>query len=234
MPRLYHYFMRTLLLKLFVITALVFISALSMRYAIADYYYQSVKDRHQSLGRSNIVTAENIRSLIADIDSALSKRGTHTDALDLKADLLYQLWWISPDGQYLQQSTYLQEALKLHLRSKRYRGDWAYVAARIALIYSQQAFLDEKFSYWFAESHRLGLYETAIARTLAELGLQHWALLTNEQRKFTADYIRVSIEQKVNSPMSMALMLNKYQKHEDLCLELPSTARKDQVCSIVL
>jgi len=231
---MHDYFMRTLMLKLAVVIGLIVTSIVCARYALADFYYQNAKDHYGFLSASQSITVKHIKPIMADIDDALKLRASHTDALDFKADLLYQLWWLSPDGQYLHQSDHLQKALKLHLRSNDYRINWAYSAARVALIYSHQPNLDEKFEYWFAKSHRIGLYETAIARSLGELGLQHWPFLTDDQRKLTKDYIRVSIEQKANSPMSMALLLSRYKKHKSICFELPSSVRKDQMCAISL
>ena len=107
-------------------------------------------------------------------------------------------------------------------------------AARIALIYSHQRLPNKKFSQWFFESHRLGLYETDIALSLAELGLQNWSDLTGKEIALTTDFIRVSIEQKKNSPKSMAQLLRKYKKHAQLCAVLLSTNRKNEMCAMPL
>jgi hypothetical protein len=100
----------------------------------------------------------------------------------------------------------------------------------MALIYSHQAKLDVNFERWFAESHRLGLYETTIARSLMIVGLQNWKRLSGPQRRITMDFIRTSIEQKANSAEAMIILLDSHQKRFDACNTLPDTPRKIKVC----
>lgn len=223
--------MRTFALRLSTAIALCLFSALCAYFGLADFYYQRAKDQYTQLNLSQLSLAKQLNPVVIDVDRALSVRSSHADALDLKADLLYQSWWLSPDGQYLHQSNYLKEAAKLHFRSLNIRKNWSFSTSRLALIYSHQTELDEQFDYWYSKSHRLGLYETSIARSLMQLGLQNWQRLTVDQRSKTMDFVRVSIEQKVNSPQSMAKLLNHYQKREYACRELPDSPRKNRVCA---
>lgn len=222
--------MRSFALTLSTAIALFLFSALCAYFGLADFYYQRAKDQYAQLTLSKLTLAKQLKPVIIDVDRALNIRSSHADALDFKADLLYQSWWLSPDGQYLHQSHYLQEAVKLHLGSLDIRKGWSFAISRLALIHSYQVDLDKKFDHWYSESHRLGLYETSIARSLMELGLQNWSRLTVDQRSITMDFVRVSIEQKVNSPQSIAKLLNHYQKREFACRELPDSPRKNTMC----
>jgi len=160
----------------------------------------------------------------------LSLRRRSADALDFKANLLYQSWWLSPDGQYLQDSQLLKEALIFHREAYALRKNWAFSATRQALIYSQQATLNKDFDRWFVEAHRLGLYETSLARSLMVIGVQNWERLTEPQHILVLDFIRTSIEQKSNSPELIALFLQQYNLYNHVCSALPSTIRRDRVC----
>jgi hypothetical protein len=156
------------------------------------------------------------------------------DALDFKADLLYQSWLLSPDAQYLDDSHLLQEALRFHYEALEIRLGWSFSAARLALIYSHQAKLDHNFDRWFVEAHRLGLYETAIARSLMTIGLSNWTRLSGQQKSLTIDFVRTSIEQKANSTAKMKLLLDRYKKRHEACSILAATPRKIKVCEGIM
>lgn len=223
--------MWSLALKLPALIGLVLFSALCICFGLADFYYQRAKYQYSLLSQPQLSFAKQLNPAMIDVDRALSFRRAHADALDLKADLLYQSWWLSPDGQYLHQSDYLQEAVKLHRSALEVREGWAFAISRLALIHSHQQELDDKFNHWYSESHRLGLYETSIARSLMIVGLQNWQRLTVDQRTITMDFIRVSIEQKANSPKYMARLLDRYQKLKYTCSELPDSTRKIMMCT---
>lgn len=224
--------MRNMAVKLIVIVGLALTSVSAANYGVADYYYQRAKDTYSAMPVGELSYARELSPVLEDVTRALDLRDTHADALDFKADLLYRSWWLSPDGQYLSQSSFLQQAAALHLTALETRQGWAFSSARLALIYSHQSKLDERFEHWFAEAHRLGLYETRVARSLMIIGLQNWTSLSVNQQELTMDFIRASIEQKPNSPQWIARVLDRYQKRNDVCDFLPDTARKLKACSV--
>jgi len=224
--------MRTTVAKMILIVVLVLVSVQVAIYGFADYYYQRAKDAYSVMALSELRYARELKPVIAGVTRSLSLRKTHSDALDFKADLLYQSWWLSPDGQFLHQSSLLKQAVALHLKAYELRKDWSFSAARLALIYSHQSKLDKKFDYWFTQAHRLGIYETSIARSLMTVGLTHWEQLSKQQKALTMDFIRTSIEQKANSAKAMAILLDRYRKRGHVCRSLPNTSRKKSMCEI--
>lgn len=224
--------MRLFILKFSTAILLFLISGFCMYFGLAEFYYQKANDKYSQMNISNLRVAKQLKPISIDLDYALGLRGSHANALDLKADLLYQSWWLSPDGQYLDSSDYLQEAVEHHLNSLKIRQGWVFAISRLALIHSHQQELDEKFDYWFAQSHRLGLYETRVARSLMEVGLQNWHRITVDQQVVAMDFIRVSIEQKSNSPQYIAKLLQRYQKQEFICRELAYSPRKKMMCDV--
>jgi hypothetical protein len=215
---------------LLLIAAVLCLSVHVARYALADFYYGRAKTAYNRLDLSQLNYAYELNNLVEDVNRSLRFRRNSADALDFKANLLYQSWWLSPDGQYLQVSQLLQNALLLHEEAQAHRKGWAFSAARMALIYSHQAELDSNFHRWFIESHRLGLYETTIARSLMVVGLQNWEKLSESQQSLTMDFIRASIEQKANSAQAMVILLDGYQLRQEACEALPNTPRKIAVC----
>jgi hypothetical protein len=219
-----------LISRLICATLLIGLGLKSGQLAISDYYFETANQRLQALNIDVEKTSRVLQPILNDVDKALYWRRNSAEALDLKADLLYQSWWLSPDGQYFQQSTLLKTAATLHLQALSIRKDWAFSVARLALIYSHQSTLDDRFERWFFESHRLGLYETTIARSLMTIGFQYWPQLSASQRRLTMDFTRVSIEQKANSAESMITFLDSYGKREEVCRTLSNTPRKLRVC----
>ena len=215
---------------LFLIVVLLVVSIWSVRYALADFYFQRAKIAFDSLNLGELAYARELDGIVDDIDRSLKLRRNAADPLDFKADLLYQSWWLSPDGQYLQGSYLLQSAVRVHQEAQKLRQGWAFSAARLALIYSNQSTLDRNFDRWFAESHRLGLYETKIARSLMVIGLRNWERLSDQQKKLSMDFVRTSIEQKANSAAMMIALLDRYQKRQIVCITLANTPRKIKVC----
>lgn len=221
-----------LFLRVFTVVSLAVIAIGSGRYAIADYYYEKAKSRYDASNLRSFEFSSELQPFIDVVDRALTWRRSHADALDFKADLLYRSWWLSPDGQYLDQSALLQRAVRLHKEALNLRRNWSYSSARLALIYSHQAKLGKEFDKWFLETHRLGLYETSIAKSLMTIGLQKWSQLNKRQQDYTMDFIRVSIEQKANSPEAMAILLDRYKKRAEICLNMPNkTPRAIAVCT---
>lgn len=212
------------------IVSLLLFSIWVARYALADFYYQRSKTAYGQLDISALSYSHELDEVVNDINSSLELRRSAADALDFKANLLYQSWWLSPDGQYLDDSLLLQQALLLHLEALEIRRGWAFSAARLALIHSHQAKLDDNFDQWFTEAHRLGLYETSIARSLMVIGLSNWARLSEQQKSLTIDFARASIEQKANSTAKMTAFLDGYQKRWEVCNSLADTPRKIKVC----
>jgi len=213
------------------LAALLCVSAFTARYAASDFYYEKAQTSYHALNLEALDSAKPLAAIIDMLDKALDWRSSHADAIDLKADLLFQSWWLSPDGQYVHQSNLLQRAATLHLSSLEYRKDWVYSAARLAMIYSNQPELDKNFSYWFLKSHKLGLYETDVAKSLMHVGLTNWPRLNESQRSMTIDFVRTSIEQKSNSPNSMRQVLTGYAKLDYVCESIKLTSRAKEVCN---
>jgi hypothetical protein len=222
--------MRNRLGILLFVTTLLLISLSAAKYALADFHYQRAKTTYDHLDIAKLKYARELDEIVDTLDKSLRFRRNSADALDFKANLLYQSWWLSPDGQYLQDSQLLQNALLLHEEAQAHRKSWVFSAARMALIYSHQAELDSNFHRWFIESYRLGLYETTIARSLMVVGLQNWEKLLESQQSLTMDFIRASIEQKANSAQAMVILLDGYQLRQEACEALPNTPRKIAVC----
>ena len=218
------------LAKVLAIAAILSVSLYAARYAAADFFYERAKRSYDSLDISKLQYASELKELKQDVDRSLMLRRGSANALDFKADLQYQSWWLSPDGQYLQDSDLLQNAVTLHMEAQNYRKDWSFSAARLALIYSNQRRLDKRFARWFAQAHRLGLYETTIARSLMVVGLNNWAQLSEAQKRMTQDFVAASIEQKANSPTMMRSVLDSYQLRDVVCASLLNTTRKTKVC----
>jgi len=216
--------------EILLIIILLMLSFISMKYALANFYFERAKTSYLQLNGNELEYSYELNPIVDDLEHSLSLRSNSADALDLKADLLYQSWWLSPDAQFLPDSALLQNALELHAEADKYRLGWAFSAARRALIYSNQGNLDNDFDKWFVESHRLGLYEQSLSRSLMILSLQNWKRLTETQKVIALDFIRTSIEQKPNSPERIALLLQKYAQYDDVCHRLRSTPRKDRVC----
>ncbi|RBP52943.1 hypothetical protein DFR28_101327 [Arenicella xantha] len=203
----------------------------SGRYAISAYYYERAKSSYDAIDLDSLEYASDLLPFINDVDEALRWREQYADALDLKGDLLYQSWWLSPDGQYLEQSTLLQTAAMLHERALLIRQNWSFSVARLALIYSNQKKLGDEFSLWFSEAHRLGLNETRVAYSMMQIGLHHWPVLSGQQRQQTTDFTRISIEQKANSTKVIRALLSGYGQLDFMCSELPVTKRMQEVCT---
>ncbi|MBX2847019.1 MAG: hypothetical protein KTR16_01765 [Acidiferrobacterales bacterium] len=211
---------------LIISVALILITA---RFALADYYYSRAKATLDTLDIDRLEYSYKFKPVIDDIERALKLRKT-ADFLDFRGDLAYQSWWLSPDGQYFPDSDLLQKAVENHLEALELRQGWSYSTARLALIYSNQAVLDENFEYWFTEAHRLGLYETSIAYSLMVVGLRNWERLNPKLRALTLDFVHTSIEQKSNSPKRLKIVLETFGKHEFVCSTISDTWRKNQVC----
>ncbi len=217
--------------RILVIGVLISIALCAGRFAIADYYYENAKLAYEAIDVSRLEYGRELQPLIEQLDKSLKWRRNQVNALDFKANLLYQYWWLSPDAQYLDQSSLLQNAVRLHIEASSLRRNWSYSAARLTLIHSHQSRLDKRFDKWFAESHRLGLYETSIARSLMSIGLQQWRQLSDQQKSYTIDFIRISIEQKSNSPESIALILDRHNMRADVCISMiEKTLRAEKVC----
>jgi len=212
------------------LAAVVFASTVALRYALADFYYQQAKLSYENLEIAELTYSHELKAGFKDIDLSLQWRRDSSDALDFKANLLFQSWWLSPDAQYLDDSALLQEAVNLHYEASALRQGWVFSSARLALIYSQQANLGKQFDHWFAESHRLGLYEARVARSLMVLGLQQWSRLTKKNQALTTEFIQASIEQKSNSPDMISSILDQYQRRQEVCSALQSTPRMIKVC----
>jgi len=206
--------------------ALIFTAA---RFALADYYYSQAKATFDTLDIDQLEYSYELKPIIDGVERALKLRKT-ADFLDFRGELAYQSWWLSPDGQYFQDSPTLQKAVEYHIEALELRQGWSYSTARLALIYSNQAILDENFEYWITEAHRLGLYEASIAYSLMIVGLLNWDKLSPKLRDITVDFIHTSIEQKSNSPKKLKTILEKFGKHEFVCSKIADTWRKMQVC----
>ena len=215
--------------RLLIVSLLLF-SIWIAKYALADFYYERSKTAYEQLDLSTLRYSHELNYVVDDIERSLNLRRNAADALDFKANLLYQSWVLSPDGQYLDDSRLLQEALRFHDEALQLRQGWAFSAARLALIYSHQATLDHNFDRWFIEAHRLGLYETSIARSLMIIGLSNWARLSDQQKDLTIDFARTSIEQKANSTAKLIALLDGYRKRREVCDMLADTPRKIKVC----
>jgi len=212
--------------------AIIFLSVISARFAFADFFYEQATAEYQKLKTDQLVYSNELDTAFQQINVSLQWRRSAADALDFKADLLYQAWWLSPDAQYLNESSLLRDAVSLHEEAAKLRQNWSFSTARLALIHAQQANLTNVFDYWFAESHRLGLYETRIARASMLLGLENWSRLNQANRKRTLDFIAASVEQKANSTAMMVAVLDQYHQRENVCRVLPSTPRLSKVCAL--
>ncbi len=219
------------LLGLCISIAIGCVASISIQFAVADYYYEQAKDSFDKIDLKTIVRSDELAPHLDAVDKALGWRARHVDALDFKGDLFYQSWLISSDGRYVSDSELLQQAISHHVKALSIRKNWVFSFARLALIYSHQVELDSQFDYWFRESHRLGVNETEVARSLMMVGLKNWKKLSNDQRSLTMDFIEASIEKKSISIRWLSELLQFYELYSRVCAEFRSTPRKDQVCS---
>lgn len=202
------------------------------KYALADYHYERARAIYSNLDAGELNYASELTPVIEQVDRSLMLRGTSANALDFKADMLYQSWWLSPDGQYLNSSKLLQGAESLHFEASKIRKNWSFSVARLALIHSQQRSLEDGFGEWFSKAHQLGVYETRVARSMMLVGLKNWSKLTDQQRTLTVEFVQASIEQKANSPEFIRGVLLRHDKLDFLCSTLNKTARVDAVCKV--
>lgn len=217
-------------LKIACTSSMLFVVYLIAKLALADFYYERSLNNFKPLNLEQLEHSSELDSITDDVDRSLALRRSSANTLDLKADLLYQSWWVSPDAQYFNESHLLRSAAALHLEANQHRKGWAFNAARLAVIYSHQRHLEQEFNYWFSESHRLGLYETKVARSMMILGLQHWSQLTPVQQSMTSDFIRTSVEQKSNSLGFISSLLNQHKKREYVCSSSDKTTRMTKMC----
>lgn len=219
-----------LISRLICVTLLIALAFKAGQFAISDYYFEQANQRRQALNIDIEKTSRVLVPILSDVENALYWRPNSAEALDLKADLLYQSWWLSPDGQYFNSSKLLQAADATHKKALIIRKDWSFVIARLALIHAQKPEIDAEFEIWFAKAYELGRYETEIARSMMQIGLQAWSKLNQKQRQQTIEFTRISIEQKINSSKFIQKLLADYGQLEFMCNELPSSRRMQNVC----
>ena len=174
--------------------------------------------------------AKSLAAVVRDIDESLKWRKSNAQALDFKATLLYQQWWLSPDAQFFSESKQLREAEKYHLDALKLRHDWSFTLAQLALIHSNKDVLDDQFAYWFSKAYEFGRYEAVIGRSLMEVGLRFWSQLNQSQKEMTVEFTRISIEQKSNSPRAMKVLLTQYGQLAFICSNTKPTERQEKVC----
>jgi len=209
---------------------LISLSTVYFKYAVADFYYETAFNKYKEINIDQERETERLLSINDDVDKSLAWRSTASEPLDLKANSLYGQWWVSPDAQFYEESKLLQEANNLIIESLINRKTWSFGYSQLALIHSQKKVLDSEFSQWFAKAYEVGRYETSIARSLMQVGLINWGKITVEEREMTIEFIRISIEQKANSPRFMRKVLLSYGRLDYICNLLMDTERKDKVC----
>lgn len=219
------------IIRICIFVSLLGLSALCVRYSVSDFYYEAAKKQYNTINVDEERSAEILLPVYQDLERSLSLRHNNPEALSLKANSLYAHWWISPDAQFYENSLLLQEADSLHRDSLKYRKLWSFGFSQLALIHVQKATLDSDFDQWFEAAYEIGRFETSIARSLMQVGMINWTRLTEKQRTLTLDYIRISIEQKANSPGYMRNVLRSYGQLEYVCGLLANTQRKTKVCS---
>jgi len=213
-----------LISRLICVTLLIALALKAGQFAISDYYFEQANQRRQALNIDVEKTSRVLLPILRDVEKALYWRPNSAEALDLKADLLYQSWWLSPDGQYFNSSTLLQAADATHKKALKRRKDWSFVIARLALIHAQKPTIDAEFDGWFTKAYELGRYETEIARSLMQIGLQAWPRLSPQQRQQTIEFTRISIEQKSNKPRDIRSILASSNALGLICVELTDGA----------
>lgn len=226
-----HLIERGFFFKGLIVLGCLILGGIACKFAIADFYYDRAKNLYSSVDVRQSRNADVFLPFLEDLDRALDWRGTHVDALDLKADILYQSWWLSPDAQYFEQSLILQDAARIHKLGLTIRKNWSYSTARLALIYSHEKKLGKEFDRWFVASFQQGLYETDLARLLMGVGLENWKRLSTRQRSITIEFAIVSIEQKANSLRNIRKLLIAHKQLDSVCKETGKTVRSRSVCA---
>ena len=209
------------------VVLLLFIAFYAGRFAVADFYLEQASTAYQ---QANVESVTQLQTILVDIDKALQWRANSAEALDLKAEVLYQYWWLSPDGQYYSDSSLLQQADHLHKQALKYRNDWSFTLARLAFIHANKPHLDEEFNTWFKRAYELGRYETKIAYSMMLLGFDYWDQFDAIQRQQTIEFARISIEQKANKLTHLKAVFMRHQQWHFICQTLPSTERKETLC----
>jgi len=217
--------------RFLVVFSLLVVSAFSFKYAISDFYFDQAKGKYASLDLRTVEDKSEFDEILTDLNKSLSWSENNAKALDLIGDLLYQQWWIFPDGQYLQNSELLQRAEVVQLKASKLRPKWAFSAAHLMMLYSQQEAIESDFSYWFERSYELGRYETSISLLIMQVGLEKWSRLTKDQKIKTVDATRISIEKRGNKPREIRAYLKRKKKLEYICEQLADTKRKELTCN---
>ena len=215
---------------LFVLILLVLI-VITTKFAVADFYFDRANNSYKKLNIGQLRSAKFLTPAMKDVDKSLSWRRDNAQTLDLKAVLLYQQWWLSPDAQFFNQSELLRNAEKYHLEALKLRQDWSFTYAQLVFIHSNKRKLDDEFAFWFSKAFEFGRYETAVARSVMEVGFRYWAQLNQSQKDMTIEFARISIEQKSNSPQLMKDIFTQYGLIKLVCEKIEATERKNKVCS---
>ena len=224
-------FMMPAVTRFAVVFLLIILAIVTGKFVVADFYLDRASDNYNQLDFEKLRNAKSLESVIHDIDQSLKWRRDNAQALDLKATLLYQQWWLSPDAQFFSESKLLRDAEKYHLDALKLRHDWSFTLAQLALIHSNKEALDNDFSHWFSKAYEFGRYETVIARTLMEVGLRFWSQLNQSQKEMTLEFARISIEIKSNSSQAMKALLIQYGQLAFICNHTKRTERQGRVCT---
>ncbi len=220
------------LLSLSFLALLIFIfSGVAIRFAAADFYFERAKTAYSSTQLNELQRSEMFLPFLRDLESALTWRSSHVDAIDLKADIFYQIWWLFPDAQYYEESSLLQSSIKLHESGLLIRKNWSYSQARMALIFSHGRELGPEFDRWFKSTHKIALYEAGLARSMMTVGLANWPRLSRSQQQITVEFIVASIEQKSNSLSDLKAELTVHKKLGLVCENTGNTERSSQLCA---
>ena len=218
-------------LKALIIFSLSLFSFYSIKFAIAHYYYISAKSKSEKLFLSSEEVNKNtFEDLLGITELSIHYRSRASNTLDFKGDLLYSYWTKYPDGGQLNDSRLLRQALESHGEAAKIRKNWSYSVAKMAVLYSYDNVNNESFRYWYSEAHRLGLYESPIARSMMVLGLENWEELDSKFRSMTSNFTRVVLEHKNNSVSAIKSMVAPYPAFYEVCDSLPRSNKMISVC----
>lgn len=165
------------------------------------------------------------------VDKALKLRSKQAKALDLKGEILYRQWWVKPDGEYLGNSSLLQESKIFHEKALAIRQEWPFTMLQLTRLEAHKARLGDDFYKRFNQTYEFGRFEVVIALDLMNLGLLRWNELNKEAKKKVIELTNLSVQQKRNSLNGVRDSLKKMGLYLFMCSRIEQNDRQADLCN---
>jgi len=213
----------------FVFALLLFVS----KFSLADYYFAKAdSDFKLALTLDEPEKSNSFNQALYHLENSSKYRTRHAEALDLKGEIYYRLWWLNPDGRYLTDSNLLQKSKALHLQALQERQEWPYTMLQLAKLEAHKPFLDQDFYFRFDQAYQFGRYETSIGLELMKLGILRWQQLDIESRKKVIDLTHIAVQQKRNNLNDIKNSLETSDLFDYMCVNIEKTPRQNDLCGL--